>query len=89
MIAVSLKLPNDLAEESKRLAEQIGITRTELIRQALQHELDRIKRQMEHEAMAASFRAMRQSNEYLKEAETLDDEFSECLPDESEAWWKG
>jgi predicted transcriptional regulator len=89
MIAVSLKLPDELAEESKRLAEQIGITRTELIRQALQHELDRIKRQMEREAMAASFRAMRQNDEYLKEAETLDDEFSEFLPDESETWWKG
>jgi metal-responsive CopG/Arc/MetJ family transcriptional regulator len=88
MIAVSLKLPKDLAEESKRLAEQIGISRTELIRQALQHELDRIKRQMEREAMAASFRAMRQSEEYLKETETLDEELSESWPDEAEIWWK-
>ncbi len=30
----------DLAEESKSIAEKIGISRTELIRQALRHELD-------------------------------------------------
>jgi metal-responsive CopG/Arc/MetJ family transcriptional regulator len=35
MIAVSLKLPDELAEECKRLVRQTGITRTELIRQAV------------------------------------------------------
>jgi predicted transcriptional regulator len=37
MIAISLKLPDDLAEASTKLADQIGITRTELIRRALRH----------------------------------------------------
>jgi hypothetical protein len=31
---------------------------------------------------------MRQSEEYLKETETLDEELSESWPDEAEIWWK-
>ncbi len=88
MIAISLKLPDALAKESQQLAERIGITRTELIRQALRHELGRIKRQQELEAMAASLRAMRDSAAYLKEAEMLDNGWSERLADEPEHWWR-
>lgn len=35
MAAISLKLPEDLARTSKEIAEKIGLTRAELIRQAL------------------------------------------------------
>jgi len=77
MIAISLKLPDDLAEASTKLADQIGITRTELIRRALRHELERIQRQQEQTAMAASFRAMRDSDTYLKETRLLDEGFAE------------
>ncbi len=47
MTAISLKLPDDLAQESKSIADKIGISRTELIRQALRHELDKIEAQLE------------------------------------------
>jgi predicted transcriptional regulator len=88
MIAVSLKLPDELAEESKRLASQIGITRTELIRRALQHEMARIKRQQEQADMAASLRAMRQNDAYLEETRLLDEALPDPVPDEPEDWWK-
>jgi predicted transcriptional regulator len=77
MIAISLKLPDDLAEASTKLADQIGITRTELIRRALRHELERIQRQQEQTAMAASFRAMGKSDTYLEETRLLDEGFAE------------
>jgi len=38
MAAISLHLPDDLALESKQVAERIGVSRTELIRQALRHD---------------------------------------------------
>lgn len=78
MIAVSLMLPDELVEESTRLADRRGITRTELIRQALRHELARTQREQELKAMAASFRAMRGSGTYLAETCELDDGFAEA-----------
>jgi metal-responsive CopG/Arc/MetJ family transcriptional regulator len=88
VIAVSLKLPDELAEESRRVADQIGVSRTELIRIALQHELERIARQREQAAMAASFRAMRDAPAYVKDAELIDAGMSDPLPEEPEAWWQ-
>lgn len=87
MIAISLKLPDELAEESKRLADRIGISRTELIRRALQNELAHIRRQQELAEMAAGFRAMRESDAYLEESERLDEALTEPLPNEPENWW--
>lgn len=87
MIAISLKLPDELVEESTRLADELGITRTELIRQALRHELARVQREQELKAMAASFRAMRGSETYLAETCELDNGLAEALPDHAEDWW--
>ena len=88
MAAISLNLPDDLAQESKMVAEQIGITRTELIRQALRHELDQIKARMERLAMAEAIQAMKQDPEYLRESEELDAGLTEALPNEKDAWWQ-
>ena len=89
MIAISLKLPDEVAEESKRLAAQMGISRTELIRVALQHEMESIRRRQEQEAMAASLAAMAQDPAYLQETQVLDETLSEPLADDSEeGWWQ-
>lgn len=89
MIAISLKLPDELAEESKRLAAQIGISRTELIRVALQHEMESIRRRQEQEAMAATLAAMSQDPAYMEESRLLDETLSERLADDSEEdWWQ-
>jgi metal-responsive CopG/Arc/MetJ family transcriptional regulator len=87
MITISLKLPDELVEASTRLADRLGITRAELIRQALRHELARIQQQQELTAMAASFRAMRDSETYLAETRELDEGFAEALPNDAEDWW--
>jgi len=39
LTAISLKLPNELARKSTKAAEKMGISRAELIRVALEHEL--------------------------------------------------
>ena len=44
MMAISLKLPDELVKESTRLADRLGITRAEFIRQAVRHELLRLQR---------------------------------------------
>ena len=88
MAAISLNLPDDLAQESKVIAEQIGITRTELIRQALRHELDQIKARRERLAMAEALRAMKNDPDYLHESKELDEGLAEGLPGEKDAWWQ-
>ena len=89
MIAISLKLPDELAEESKRLAAQIGISRTELIRVALQREMENIRRRQEQEAMAESLAAVAKDPAYLREVRLLDETLSEKLADDSgEDWWQ-
>jgi metal-responsive CopG/Arc/MetJ family transcriptional regulator len=69
MTAISLKLPDDLATESKLIADSIGISRTEPIRQALKHELSQIKSQIEREAMARALEMMKGDPVYTHESE--------------------
>ena len=89
MAAISLKLPDDLARESKSVAERMGISRTELIRRALRHELEEIRSRLERESMAAALRAMAADPDYLGDGEALDAGLSERLPEEPDGWWRG
>lgn len=89
MTAISLKLPDDLAQESKSIADKIGISRTELIRQALRHELDEIEARLERAAMAEALQTMRDDSAYIQESEAVDEELKEALPEEPENWWQG
>ncbi len=88
MAAISLKLPDNLAQESKIISEKIGITRTELIRQALRHEIDRIEADIERAAMAQALIAMREDAAYIQESEALSEGLSEMLPTEPDNWWQ-
>ena len=89
MTAISLKLPNDLAQESKSIADKIGITRTELIRQALRHELDEIEARLERDAMAKALKAMSDDSAYIQESEAVYEGLNEALPEEPKNWWQG
>jgi len=85
MAAISLHLPDELARESKQVAEKIGVSRTELIRQALRHELDSIEARFEREAMA-----MRADTSYQQISEAIDEGLAEKVAEEADdAWWKG
>ena len=89
MAAISLRLPDDLARQSKEIAEKIGISRTELIRVALEHELANISKQMERNSMAKALEAMREDPTYRKETSELDQGLAEELPDDTDRWWQG
>jgi len=89
MTAISLKLSDELARESKTIADKIGITRTELIRQALRHELDDIEARLERAAMAEALKAMRDDSACISESEALYEGLSEPLSEEADNWWQG
>ena len=85
MIALSIKLPEDLAEHSRQVARKLGITRSELIRQALLHEIDQVEAGLERRAIARSLQAMAGASTQI---EALDRAMDETLPEEKEGWWR-
>ena len=89
MTAISLKLPDELARKSTKIAEKMGISRTELIRVALEHELADISKRLERADMAKAFEAMHEDADYEREGEILDQGLREVLPDEPDDWWQG
>lgn len=87
MDAISLSLSNELVNDSKHFAKQMGVSLTELISQALRHELERLKKHNERELIAASLIAMRNNTAYLNDSHRLDEVLSETLPDDNNNWW--
>ena len=89
MTAISLKLPDELARKSTKVAEKMGISRAELIRVALEHELAHISKRLERADMATAVEAMREDPDYELESVSLDQGLMEDLPNELENWWQG
>lgn len=89
MTSISLNLPDDLALESARVAERLGLSRTELIRQAIRHELDAIAARLEREAMAAALASMQGDASYRLDSEALDAGLEDRVAEEPDAWWRG
>ena len=89
MTAISLKLPDELARKSTKAAEKMGISRAELIRVALEHELADIGKRLERADMVKAVEAMREDPDYQRESTSLDLGLMEDLPNEPENWWQG
>jgi len=89
MTAISLKLPDELARKSTKAAEKMGISRAELIRVALEHELADINKRLERADMAKAVEAMREDPDYERESASMDQGLTGDLPNELENWWQG
>ncbi len=88
MTALSLHLPDKLAKESQDAAHRLGISRAEFIRQAIEHELESQKAQLELDAITESFAAMKKHPDYLKESQEIDEDLNVKLPKDKNQWWK-
>ena len=88
MTALSIVLPDNLAKESQEAARRLHLTRTEFIRQAIIHELEKLHKQFEQEAMSRSFQAMKKSPKYLAESDAIDQGLKGALPKDKDDWWK-
>jgi len=67
----------------------MGISRAELIRVALEHELADIGKRLERADMVKAVEAMREDPDYQRESTSLDQGLIEDLPNEPENWWQG
>ena len=67
----------------------MSISRSEFIRLAIKHEVDRHEKALKLEAIAKSFKAMSKDQPYLDDSELLDKGFSDGLEEgENDDWWK-
>jgi metal-responsive CopG/Arc/MetJ family transcriptional regulator len=88
MTALSINLPDKLAEDSQQAAEVLGISRTQFIRQAVVHELEVFHAQREREMMAKAFVKMKKDPDYKKELQSIESNLDTQLQDEGKEWWK-
>lgn len=89
MSSLSIILPDNMAKASQEVAKNLGISRTQFIRQAIAHELANYYAKREQAEMRKSFAAMKKSSAYLKEATEIDNSFEDSeLPKEKDEWWK-
>lgn len=88
MTAISINLPESLAEASQEAARALGVSRNQFIRQAIAHELKQLRMQQEQQAMAKVFKIMDSSPEYLAESREIESGLNSTLPeDDEENWW--
>jgi predicted transcriptional regulator len=87
VIALSIELPEELAQASLEIARELGLSRTELIRQAVVHEIAQARGTVEQRAMAESLRAMGADPSARRLAEELDAAMDTPLPPEEDGWW--
>jgi metal-responsive CopG/Arc/MetJ family transcriptional regulator len=87
MGAVLINLPEFITENSTKAAKDLGISRTEFIKQAIIHELDNLKKNTEERKIAKVFQEMKKSEKYLNESNKIIDSLSIILPEEKTTWW--
>jgi metal-responsive CopG/Arc/MetJ family transcriptional regulator len=87
MGAVLINLPEFITENSTKAAKDLGISRTEFIKQAIIHELDNLNKNTEERKIAKVFQEMKKSEKYLNESNEIIDSLSIILPEEKTTWW--
>lgn len=87
MTALAIHLPDNLAKASMEAAKQLGLSRTEFIRQAIVHELEFLTSSHELEEITAAFAKMKDDKTYLQELNKLK-MLDASLPEDEEDWWK-
>ena len=83
-----LSFPEILISKSDDAASQLGVSRSEFIRQAVIHELEKLAKRTRENNIISSFEAMKKSKAYFKESEFLDDGLAENINGEEDDWWK-
>jgi mRNA interferase MazF len=85
MKSVSLRLSEQLFSQGSDIAKKLGISRMAFFRQAIEHEIERIQKNQELDAMKASLDAIKSNPDYWEhQAEWQDTE--ERIPPSDKIW---
>ena len=87
MTALSIVVPDVLAQDSSWIAKRMHISRSQFIRLAIENEIKAYRLMIEQQKMAAGFRALKQQDSYLTEMDDLE-QLDVNLKEEGDLWWK-
>lgn len=87
MTALSIVVPDELAQDSSLIAKKMHISRSQFIRLAIENQIKAYRLMKEQEDMLVGFRALKQQASYLDEVSDLE-QLDVNLKDEGEFWWK-
>ncbi len=87
MTALSINLPDFVANATIEAANLLGISRSAFIKQAVIHELNLIDAKIKQESIAFAFKNLAKSKAYMTEAVEIMDFLNSDLPDEKDEWW--
>lgn len=87
MTALSIIVPDALAEDSSFIAKKMHISRSEFIRLAIENEVKAYRLMLEQQDMLIGFKALKQQASYLDEMDDLE-QLDVHLKSEEESWWK-
>ena len=68
MKLMSLKLSDQIFARSTEIAKKLGVSRMAFVHQAVEHEIERIEKRQELEAMASSLAAIKAKPEYWEDS---------------------
>lgn len=87
MAALSIVLPDELAENSSFIAKKMHISRSQFIRLAIANEIKAYISMKEQQDMIVGFKSLKQQASYLEEINDLA-QLDVSFKDEKEFWWK-
>jgi len=87
MTALSIIVPDELAEDSSLIAKKMHISRSQFIRLAIENEVKAFRLMKEQEDMVVGFKALKEQASYLDEINDIE-QLDVHLKDEGEFWWK-
>ncbi|MDP3705378.1 MAG: hypothetical protein Q8R24_05660 [Legionellaceae bacterium] len=87
MTALSIVVPDELAQDSLLIAKKMHISRSQFIRLAIANEIKAYRLMREQQDMVVGFRALKQQASYLDEITDLE-QLDVKLKDDGEFWWK-
>ena len=87
MTALSIVVPDELAQDSALIAKKMHISRSQFIRLAIENEIKAYRLMREQQDMVVGFKALKQQASYLNEMNDLE-QLDVNLKDEGAFWWK-
>lgn len=87
MTALSILVPDQLAQDSLSIAKQMHISRSQFIRLAIENEIASYRLKKDQSRMAAGFNALKKHPDYLIDMHDME-RLDTPLNDEGACWWK-
>jgi len=87
MTALSIVIPDELAQDSSVIAKKMHISRSQFIRLAIKNEINAYRLMRAQQAMVDGFKTLKQKESYCDEISDIE-QLDVHLQDDGELWWE-